>query len=90
MAACALLQGRMARPKREDQQSLDAALEQKIRKESSHLAAAKLRGSKQIVESTYACGPVWYQDAYFRAQIADEIAPCVERSHDSYIVYQPR
>lgn len=32
-------------------------------------------------------GPVWYQDAYFCAHLADEIAACHDRSRESYVVY---
>lgn len=42
---------------------------------------------ESITKTTDASGPVWYQDAYFRAHVADEIAPCVDRSRDSYLIH---
>jgi hypothetical protein len=32
-------------------------------------------------------GPVWYQDAYFRANLAETITTCVDSERQSYIVY---
>ena len=38
-------------------------------------------------ELTSGAGPVWYQDGYFRANVAEAITPCLTATRESYIVY---